>query len=290
MEAFIQQVISGLVSGAIYASLALSLVMIFRSSGHLNFAQGEMAMFTTFICLSLIGWGLPYWVAVLVCLVLAFLIGSVLWSFVVKPIANVNLLSPIALLIGVMMIFNSLAGFIWGHDTQNFPSPFEFFSGWGSIYIADHDLGTILVILVVTIIVQLFFQFTKVGLAMRAAAENSTSSYLVGIPVGRMLSVGWGLATVLGTLAGVLVAPIIYVDPNMMLSALIYGFAAALLGGITSPLGAVFGGFIVGVAENLIGFYLIGTDIKMSVALILIIVTLLFKPAGIFGKEAAWRV
>jgi branched-chain amino acid transport system permease protein len=290
MEAFLQQVFAGLTSGAIYASLAVAMVMIYRATGHLNFAQGELATLSTFIALSLIGVGLPYWAAIVLTLVLSFFGGSSLWSYIVKPISKISNVAPIGALIGVLLIINSLSGIVWGYDTRVFPSPFEKMTFLSSSLMSPHELGTIGIIFLVAAALQIFFRFTQVGLAMRACAENPTSSHLVGIPVNRMLSLGWGLSAALGALAGVLVAPITYIDPNMMGGVLIYGFAAALLGGISNPLGALLGGLIVGVAENLIGFYLIGTEIKLSIALALIIATLLFKPAGIFGKQAAIRV
>jgi branched-chain amino acid transport system permease protein len=290
MESFLQQVFAGLTSGAVYASLGIALVMIFRATGHLNFAQVEMATFCTFISLSLIGLGMPYWVAFALTLVIAFCGGATLWSYIVKPISSLSKAAPIAALIGVFLIVNSLAGLFWGHDTQTYPSPFEKFTFLANRFLSPHEVGTMIVIFVVALVLHVFFRYTRLGLAMRACAENPGSSHLVGIPVDRMLSTGWGISTALGALAGMLVAPIVYLEPNMMGGVLIYGFAAALLGGITNPLGALVGGLIVGVAENLIGFYVIGTEIKLSIALLLIIATLLFKPAGLFGKTIASRV
>lgn len=290
MESFLQQVFAGLTSGVIYASLGVALVMIYRATGHLNFAQGELATFCTFISLTLIGLGVPYWISFVATLVLSFCGGSSLWAYIVRPIGNKSRAAPIAALIGVFLIVNSLAGLLWGHETQNYPSPFAEFSWLSNPYLSAHEAGTVVVVGLVSLALHMFFRYTKVGLAMRACAENPTSSHLVGVPVDRMLSMGWGISTALGALAGMLVAPIVYLDPNMMGGVLIYGFAAALLGGITSPVGALLGGVIVGVAENLIGFYIIGTEIKLSIALMLIIATLLFKPAGLFGKAVASRV
>ncbi|WP_341886971.1 branched-chain amino acid ABC transporter permease [Variovorax sp. YR752] len=290
MENLVQQVLAGLTSGAIYASLGLAIVMIYRATGHLNFAQGELATFSTFIALSLITLGVPYWLTLPMTLAISFFGGAFLWSHVVKPIGSISRAAPIAALIGVFLIVNSLSGLIWGHDTQAYPSPFEEWRWLSNTYFSAHECGVILMIGLVSLVLHMFFRFTRAGLAMRACAENPSSSHLVGIPVERLLSIGWGISTALGALAGILVAPIIYLDPNMMGGVLIYGFAAALLGGITSPVGALAGGVIIGVAENLIGFYLIGTEIKLSIALMLIIATLLFKPAGLFGKTISTRV
>lgn len=290
MESFLQQIFAGLTSGVIYASLGVALVMIYRATGHLNFAQGELATFCTFISLTLIGLGVPYWIAFVATLAISFCGGASLWAYIVRPIGDKSRVAPIAALIGVFLIVNSLAGLLWGHDTQNYPSPFVEFSWLSNPYLSAHEVGTVVVVGLVSLALHMFFRYTKVGLAMRACAENPTSSHLVGVPVDQMLSMGWGISTALGALAGMLVAPIVYLDPNMMGGVLIYGFAAALLGGITSPVGALVGGVIVGVAENLIGFYIIGTEIKLSIALMLIIATLLFKPAGLFGKAVASRV
>jgi branched-chain amino acid transport system permease protein len=151
-------------------------------------------------------------------------------------------------------------------------------------------MGAIGITLGVLIVLYVFFRFTPLGLAMRAAAQNHVSSRLVGIRVGWMLALGWGLAAAVGAIAGMLVAPIIYLEPNMMSGVLLYAFAAALVGGIDNPFGAVLGGFIVGVLENLIGAYVIGTELKLSVALVLIICVLLVKPSGLFGKVFVTRV
>jgi branched-chain amino acid transport system permease protein len=290
MESFLQQVFAGVASGAVYASLGVGLVMIYRATGHLNFAQGEVAMVGTFVTATLITLGAPYWLAMTIAVVASFVFGAGLWSYVVKPVSRVSHTAPIAALIGVFLVLNSAAGLIWGHDTRPFPSPFEHLRWLGNRFLSPHETGTVVSVLLVAGMLHLFFHHTRLGTGMRACAENAQSSHLVGIQVDRMLSAGWGISTALGALAGVLVAPIIYLEPNMMAGVLIYGFAAALLGGISSPLGAVAGGLIVGVAENLIGFYLIGTEIKLSTALLLIIAILLFKPAGLFGVAPKTRV
>lgn len=290
MESLLQQVFAGVTSGAVYASLGVALVMIYRATGHLNFAQGELATFCTFIALTLVGLGAPYWLAMATTLAISFAVGAGLWSCVIKPIGHANRMAPIAALIGVYLIVNSASGLLWGYDTQTYPSPFEKLGFLSNRFLQPHEVGTLATVFLVALALQLFFRYTRVGLAMRACVENPNSSHLVGIPVDRMLAIGWGISTALGALAGILVAPIVFLEPNMMGGVLIYGFAAALLGGITSPLGALVGGLIVGVAENLIGFYVIGTEIKLSIALLLIIAVLLFKPAGLFGRDVASRV
>jgi branched-chain amino acid transport system permease protein len=293
MESLIQQIVAGLATGGIYASVALALVMIYQSTEHLNFAQGEMAMFATYICWTLLEAGLPYWAAFFITLVVAFLGGLFIQWVILRPVMKAPILSMVIVFIGLLVIFNSMAGWIFSYLIKPFPSPFP---GTplqvGGIVFGAHSLGAIGVTLVVLGILYVFFTYTTLGLAMRAAAQNPVSSRLVGIRVGHMLALGWGLAAMVGSVAGMMVAPIVFLDPNMMGGILLYAFAAALLGGISSPGGAVFGGFVIGVMENLLGTYVpfIGTELKQAVALAVIIGVLLVRPAGLFGKVVVHRV
>ena len=291
MELFLQQVVSGLATGGIYASLALALVMIYHATNHLNFAQGEMAMFATYIAWTLINAGVPYWVAFFATLVFAFAAGVVIERTIIRWVENAPVLNAVIVFIGLLVILNSVAGWIFSYDIQKFESPFpDKPVQVGNIYFGSHDFGAIGVTLVVLAILYAFFRFTPLGLAMRASAENPVSSRLVGIRVSWMLALGWGLAAMIGSVAGMMVAPIIFLDPNMMGTVLLYAFAGALVGGISSPGGAVLGGFFVGVAENLAGTYLIGNELKLTVALVIIVSVLLVKPSGVFGKVAIKRV
>lgn len=293
MESFLQQVVSGLATGGIYAALALALVMIYHSTNHLNFAQGEMAMFATYISWSLINAGVPYWIAFFATLVIAFAGGVVIERLIIRWVEDAPVLTVVIVFIGLLMIFNSVAGWIYSYDIKVFPSPFpDQPIQVGTLYLGPHDVGAIAVTLIVLAILFLFFRYTSLGLAMRAAAENPESSRLVGIRVGRMLGMGWGLAALIGAVAGMMVAPIVFLDPNMMGGVLLYAFAGAMFGGISSPGGAVFGGFFLGVTENLAGTYIpfIGNELKLSVALVIIVVVLLVKPSGIFGKVTVSRV
>jgi branched-chain amino acid transport system permease protein len=293
MEIFVQQVVSGLATGGIYASLALALVMIYQATDVVNFAQGELAMFATYICWSLITAGLPYWVAFLSTLAIAFAGGVIIERVVIRPVENAPILSIVMVSLGLLVICNSTAGWIWTYLQKPFPSPFSADPyRVGNIVFGAHDLGEIEVTLLVLLCIYLFFRFTPLGLAMRAAAHNPVSSRLVGIPVGWMLALGWGLAAVFGAVAGMMVAPVLTLEPNLMGGVQIYAFAAATLGGFTSPGGAVLGGFIVGVVENLVGTYVsfIGTELKFTVALAMIIVVLLVKPTGLFGSTVVKRV
>jgi branched-chain amino acid transport system permease protein len=293
MDIFIQQVVSGLATGGIYAALALALVMIYQATDVVNFSQGELAMFATYICWSLINAGLPYWVAFLSTLGIAFVGGVVIERVIIRPVENAPILSIVMVTLGLLVICNSVAGWIWTYVQKPFPSPFpEHPFKIDNIVFGAHDVGQIQVTLLVLLCIYLFFRFTPLGLAMRAAAHNPVSSRLVGIRVGWMLALGWGLAAVFGAVAGMMVAPVLTLEPNLMGGVQIYAFAAATLGGFTSPGGAVLGGFIVGVVENLVGTYVsfIGTELKFTVALAMIIVVLLVKPTGLFGSTVVKRV
>jgi len=292
MELLLQQVLAGLATGAIYAAMALAVVMIYQAIDHLNFAQGEMAMFSTFIAWQLIAWGCPYWVAFVLTIALSFVGGLAIERIVFKPIHNAPVLSHIVVFIALFSILNSLAGWIWDYTIKDFPTPFGTRSLIGSGLISAHDGGMIGVTLVLLALLYLFFRHTRIGLAMRAAAANPESARLAGIRVGWMVALGWGMAAAIGAVAGMLIAPVVFLEPNMMLGILLYGFAGAVLGGLTSPGGAVVGGFLVGVVENLVATYVprIGAELKLPIALALIVVVLVLRPGGLFGRVAVQRV
>lgn len=290
METFLHQVIAGLATGGIYASVALALVMIYQATHLVNFAQGEIAMFSTYIAWTLIQSGMPYWAAFFLTVVIAFTLGVLIERIIVRPVEQAPVLSVVVVFIGLLVIFNSMAGWIYTYTIKTFPSPFPTEAPFGTKLVSSHELGAIGVTLVVLFLLYAFFRFTPLGLAMRAAAQNPESSRLVGIRVGWMLALGWGLASAIGAIAGMMVAPVVFLDPNMMSGILLYAFAAALVGGIDNPGGAVLGGFIVGVLENVLGAYVIGNELKLSVALVLIIGVLVVKPSGLFGKVHVTRV
>lgn len=301
MEQLIQQVASGLANGAIYACLALALVMIFVSTEHINFAQGELAMFSAYLVWQLLDWGVTFWLALPLVAMFSFLIGVGIERVILRPLHNAPVLSVVVVFIGLLAIFHSLAGAIWGHTIKAFPSPFPNFTFAGSGYIGPHQIGMVVVTIVLLLALFAFFRFTPLGLAMRAAAQSPVSARLAGIRVDWMLALGWGLAAAIGAVAGTMVAPAVYLEPNMMASILLYGFAGALVGGISSPGGAVAGGFIVGVLENLIayfgnllerstGVYIVGNGEKLTVALVIVITVLTLKPSGLFGHVTVKRV
>jgi branched-chain amino acid transport system permease protein len=292
MELFINQVLAGIATGAIYACMALAIVMIFQAIDHLNFAQGEMAMFATFIAWQLMQWGVPYWWAFLLTLIISFAAGVIIERLLFKPLAKAPVLTNVAGFIALFAIINSVAGLIWDFTIKQFPTPFGSSPFLGSQLISTHQAGMIGVTLVLLIALFLFFRFTRIGLAMRAAASLPESARLVGINTGWMVALGWGMASAIGAIAGILIAPVVFLEPNMMGGVLIYGFAAAVLGGLTSPLGAVLGGFLVGVFENLVGTYIpgVGNELKLPIALALIVIVLVVKPTGLMGHTVVKRV
>jgi branched-chain amino acid transport system permease protein len=292
MDLFLHQVLAGLATGGIYACMALAIVMIYQAIDGLNFAQGEMAMFSTFIAWQLIEWGIPYWAAFLITLVISFAGGVMIERVVLRPLHNAPILSHVAIFIALFAILNSGAGFIWDYQVKNFPTPFGTKSVLGQGLLSAHDAGMIGVTIVLLLLLYLFFRYTRTGLAMRAAAANPESARLVGVQVGWMLALGWGMAAAIGAVAGMMIAPVVFLEPNMMSSILLYGFAGAVVGGLTSPVGAVIGGLMVGVIENLAGTFIpvIGRELKLTIALTLIVFVLTVKPSGLFGRTVVHRV
>ncbi len=293
MQALIQQIISGIASGGVFASLALALVLIYNAMGLVNFAQGEMAMFATFIAFTLIDRGLNYWIALPVTLVIAFAGGILIQRLVIRPVERAPVLTLVIITLGMATLVNGLAGFIWGYVPRSFPSPFSV----GTVnllgaFVSYQDMGVIAVSAVVLFLIYLLLQRTTIGLTMRAAAHHAEASRLLGVRVSWMLALGWGLAAAVGAVSGIMVAPVLFLEPNMMQAIIIYAFAAAVLGGIESPLGAVVGGLLVGVTVNLAGAYIpfVGGDLELAVALAIIIGVLLVRPNGIFGRPSVRRV
>jgi branched-chain amino acid transport system permease protein len=289
LQGVIHQVMSGIATGGIYASVALALVMIYQATHHVNFAQGEMATFSTYIALTFINLGVPYWAAFAIAVVISFFIGLAIERTLMRPLANAPVLASVGVFVGLLLVINSLSGFFFDYTIKQFPTPFPDRPMLGG-YLSGHELGSTAVTLIVLVLVYLFFRHTRLGLAMRAAAYNPTSARLVGVRVGWMLALGWGLAAAIGAVAGCMVAPVVFLDPNMMAGILLYAFAGALLGGIDNPLGAVLGGFAVGVIENLGGAYLVGTELKLTLALVIIVAVLTVRPTGLMGRKVYSRV
>jgi branched-chain amino acid transport system permease protein len=272
--------------------MALAIVMIYQAIDHLNFAQGEMAMFSTFIAWQLLQWGVPFWGAFVLTVGISFVAGIAIERIVFKPIHDAPVLSHVVVFIALFAILNSAAGFIWDFTIKPFPTPFGTAPLFGSGVISAHQAGMIAVTLLVLAFLYGFFRYTSVGLAMRAAAGNPASARLVGIRVGWMVALGWGMAAAVGSIAGMLIAPVVFLDPHMMVGILLYGFAGAVLGGLTSPGGATIGGFAVGILENLVATYVpyVGSELKLPIALIVIVTVLVVKPGGLFGRVSLQRV
>jgi len=290
---FAQQLAAGIREGAIYASLALAIVIIYRTTRVINFAQGEMATFTTFIAWSLMNHGLSFWTAFPIVLAIAFTGGVAIERIVIRPIEDAPVLTIVIVTLGLALLLNGLMSVIWGGASRQFRGPFSTRTiDVAGVPISVQDIGIVLVSIGLVVLLALFFRLTKLGLALRAAAVNPDSSRLVGIRVGWMLALGWGIAAVLGAVAGMMIAPVVFLDPNMMQTILLYAFAAAVLGGLDSPIGAVVGGILLGVTITLLGRYVgfIGSTLKLPAALMLILVLLLVRPGGLFGRVAVRRV
>jgi branched-chain amino acid transport system permease protein len=293
MQELLQQIVSGIASGGIYASLALSLVLIYNAMGLVNFAQGEMAMLATFIAFTLIDHGLNYWIAFPLALAIAFAGGVLIQRVVIRPVEHAPILTLVIVTLGLATLINGTAGFIFGYQFHFFPSPFPVQTvNIIGAFISYRDLGVIAVSAVVLVLIYLLLQRTTIGLTMRAAAHHPEASRLLGVRVSWMLALGWGLAAAAGAVSGIMVAPILLLEPNMMQTVIIYAFAAAVLGGIESPLGAVVGGVIVGVTVNLAGAYIpfVGGDLQLAVAMAIIVAVLVLKPNGLFGRSRVRRV
>lgn len=290
---FFQQVTSGLATGAIFASLALALVLIYRTTHVVNFAQGEIATFTTYIAWTLMHHGMAYWPAFLLTLLIAFGGGISVERVLIRPVEHRPEIVIVIVTIGLLIAINGITGWIWGADVKAVDSPFPNRSvDVAGVAISLQDIGTFCVCLVSVLVLWAFFRFTTLGLAMRSVAVNSDASRLMGVRVGWMLALGWGLAAALGAIAGLMAAPTAFLDPNMMLVILVYAFAAAVLGGIESPVGAVVGGLVLGVSINLLGRYVhgVGEELKLPTALAILLLVLLVRPAGLFGRVVVRRV
>jgi branched-chain amino acid transport system permease protein len=292
MGRLLQVVVDGIAFGSIYGALALALVLIFRSTGIVNFAQGEMAMFSTFVAWGLHASGWSLWLSLAAALGVSLLGGMVIERVLIRPVEGGRPLTLVIVTLGLFILVNAAAGYIWGFTNRGFPRIFpDGAAEVGGVALAVESLGIIAVLLVVVGLLWLLFQKTRIGLAMRAASQDPASSRLVGIRVGRMLMLGWGLAALLGGLAGVLIAPKLFLDVNLMGGVLVYAFAGAALGGFDSPIGAVVGSWIIGVTENLAGNYVdvIGADLKVLVPFGIIFVVLLVRPSGLFGSPEVTR-
>ena len=286
-----QALANGLAFGSLYALAALSLVLIYRASATLNFANGEMAMFSAFVAFFFLDTlHLPYWLAFILALIFAAGLGNVIYRSLIKPLQTADHLSQLLATVGLGVLLTGLAGWIWGFDNQNFPDPI---SGpplkIGSIIFTETGLLRIGLAIVLALGLFWFFRFTFLGIALRALAENPTAASLMGINVDRLKALAWMMAASLGAIAGMLIAPDTFLEPLMMSDVAIKAFAAAVLGGLTSLPGALVGGLAVGIIDNLVGTYL-SSELRDTFAFAIIIGILLVRPAGLFGRSLVKKV
>ncbi len=292
VELLAQQVVVGIAAGGTYACMALALVLVRATTGHLNFAQGEMAMFSAFVAWQFTEWGVGYWPAFAASVALAFAGGYAIQRLLIARLPVSNHLPAVTVALALFAVFNGAASVIWGFTPKPFPSAF----GTGPPLLGGllplREAGVLAVVVAAFIGFHLFLRHTRIGLAMRALVDNPESARLVGIRVGRTAAAGYGLAAAFGAVCGILVAPSLFLSPQMMTGILLYGFAGAVLGGFGSPTGAVLGGFIIGIVENLVSTLspAIGTDVKVPATLLLIVAVLVLRPQGLFGARDGPRL
>ena len=292
MAHFVDLTLNGISNGAVYAAVALSLVLIWRATRILNFAQAGMLIFTTFIAWAAIDRGASYWVGFAVALVSGFLLGAVIERVIIRPVEGAPPLNAIIVTLGVLVLLQAVAGMIWGGNPRSFPPAFSirgYVIGDHAVLFSPFDLFTVIVVGVLMAGVILLFTHTSLGLRMRAAAFAPEVARLVGVRVGHMFTVGWALASVAGSLAGVLVAPSVFVAPNTFDSVLVFGFTAAVIGGLESPLGALVGGTALGLALSYVSGYG-GAELVTLGALVILIAVLMVRPNGLFTRTQARRV
>jgi branched-chain amino acid transport system permease protein len=291
-DIFAQQTVAGLAQGAVFGSLALALVLIYRATEVINFAQGELATATTYIAYQLTLWGLSYWLSFFLTLLIAFALGAVVQIVFIRPIQH-SVIAVVIVTVGMFILIDGLVTWKWGADLKFMKAPFgnTVYHG-GGVAFSRQDIGVLLVSILSVILLWVLFQFTKLGLAMRAAALRPAAAALVGVRVNWMLAIGWGLAAVLGAVAGLMTEPTQFLQPTMMQAILLYAFAAAVLGGLESPAGSVIGGLALGVFLNLIGQYVgfATSELRLPIAFAVLLAVLLVKPNGLFGRRQVRRV
>jgi len=291
---FAQLTVQGLALGAVYGILALALVLVYRATRVINFAQGELAMATTYIAYQLIQWGLSYWEAFAATLAIALVLGTVLELTLIRPVLHRSAIAAVIVTVGLFVLIDGIVNWIWGGDFKSMPSPFGTkIYHVGGVSISRLYIGMFVVVIIAALLVWVLFRFTKLGLGMRAAALRPAEAALVGVRVDWMLAVGWGLAALLGAVAGLMAEPSqFFLEPTLMQPILVYAFAAAVLGGLDSPAGALIGGLAIGVSLNLVVQYVpaISSELQEPFAFAVIIGVLLLKPSGLFGHREVRRV
>jgi branched-chain amino acid transport system permease protein len=292
MRLFVDITLSGVSNGMIYASVALALVLIFRATNIVNFAQGAMAMMTTFIAFSVLEHGDNYWIAFVVALAAGFVLGGFVQLVLIRPVQNKPPLNAVIVTFGLLILLEGLAGAIWGNTNRGFPAAFSqagITVGHTKVAFSRFDVFIVVAVLVLMVLMLVLFRWTSLGLRMRASAFAPEIARLLGVRVQRLLTLGWALAAVAGSLAGLLVAPTSAFSPYYMDLILVYAFTAAVIGGLDSPVGALVGGLLTGLALAYVGGYL-GGALEPIAALVLVIVALMIRPEGLFARPAARRV
>jgi branched-chain amino acid transport system permease protein len=287
LRTFLILTVDGVTNGFVYAIVALALVMIWRATRVINYAQGAMGMFTTYVTLFAISHGVTYWLAFVIALGGGFLLGAAIERVLVRPIETRPPLNLVILTLGLLIFLEALAPMLFGGQVQSFPAPFsriDLSIGSTQLYISPFDIFVIGAVVVTMVALLLFFQRTTIGLRMRAAAFGPEIARLLGVRVGRMLTLGWGLAALLGAMAGVLIAPAIFLYPNNMDEILVFGFIGAVLGGLESPVGAVVGALLVGLGLSYVGGYA-GSDLQTIGGLVILIAVLMIRPQGLFATR-----
>ncbi|MCT9819720.1 branched-chain amino acid ABC transporter permease [Microbacterium sp. W1N] len=289
-----QQLVDGVATGAVYGALALAIVLVYRASRTLNFAQGELALLGAYVSWQCTAWGMPIWIALPVSMAALALLCVGLERVLFRPLVRRHQHLPLIIVsLGLMIALNAVIGWVWTYQTKEMPALFGAGSvASGGVAVSRQDIGIVAAVLVLALVLAAVFRFTRTGLRMRAAVSAPESAELSGVSTGRMMSLGWAMAGAIGALAGTLIAPELFLHPGMMAPVLIYAFAAATLGGLDSPVGALIGGVIVGVVENLAGSYVpgVGGELKQIFALVIIVAVLLLRPQGLFGRKELVRV
>ena len=292
MHQFLVLTLDGVSAGMVYAALALALVLIWRATRIVNFAQGAMAMFTTFISLSVIDSTGSYWLGFVAALLAGLVLGAVVERVLIRRVASGPPLNAVILTLGLLLFLQAIVPMIYGGQIRSFPPALSFIGidiGTTRIPYSPFDVFTLASVLVTMGLLYVLFRFTSVGLQMRAAAFAPEVARLLGVRVGRMLTLGWALASMAGALAGVLVAPVVLLSPNSLDPVLVFGFTAAILGGLDSPVGALAGGLGLGLALSYVGGYL-GVELETAGSLLILIVLLMVRPEGIFSGIRHRRV
>lgn len=292
MQQFLTTSLTGLTLGMVYAAFALALVLIWRSTRIVNFAQAPMAMITTYIALVVVDAGMSYWIGFAVALLSGLVLGAVIERVVIRPVEGKPEINAVILTLGLFVLLNAIAAVIFGSRYRSFPAPFGlrgFQVGDMTVALTGFGIFTIVSVVVVMLLLVALFRYTDLGLMMRASAFNQEVARLLGVNVGRMLTLGWALAAVVGSLSGLLIAGGSLVYPSYMDSVVVYGFVAAVLGGLDSPGGAVIGGLILGISLSFVSGY-VGSELVALAALVILMAVLLLKPGGLFSHATARRV